>query len=161
MQPRINRDSVSAVFLLLFCGIFIAASFDIEATNYGTLQSAVWPQIILGALSVFSLLLLTQALRRPAAAGAGGGLLDWLRRYRNPLICYALFLGFLVSLPILGMLLGGILFVLLMLTILGGGKLAQLPLHLGIAVISVGAMWAIFTYALGVFLPGGIILNLQ
>ncbi|MDJ0936132.1 MAG: tripartite tricarboxylate transporter TctB family protein [Kiloniellales bacterium] len=161
MQPRINRDSVSAVFLLLFCGVFIAASFDIEETNYGTLQSSVWPQIILGALSVFSLLLLTQALRRPPAAGAGGGLLDWLQRYRNPLICYALFLGFLVSLPVLGMLLGGILFVLLMLTILGGGKLAQLPLHLGIAVISVGAMWAIFTYALGVFLPGGIILNLQ
>ena len=161
MQPRINRDSVSAVFLLLFCGVFIAASFDIEETNYGTLQSSVWPQIILGALSVFSLLQLTQALRRPPAAGAGGGLLDWLQRYRNPLICYALFLGFLVSLPVLGMLLGGILFVLLMLTILGGGKLAQLPLHLGIAVISVGAMWAIFTYALGVFLPGGIILNLQ
>ena len=161
MQPRINRDSVSAVFLLLFCGVFFAASFDIEETNYGTLQSSVWPQIILGALSVFSLLLLTQALRRPPAAGAGGGLLDWLQRYRNPLICYALFLGFLVSLPILGMLLGGILFVLLMLTILGGGKPAQLPLHLGIAVISVGAMWAIFTYALGVFLPGGIILNLQ
>ena len=161
MQPRINRDSVSAVFLLLFCGVFFAASFEIEATNYGTLQSSVWPQIILGALSVFSLLLLTQALRRPPGAGEGGGLLDWLRRYRNPLICYALFLGFLVSLPILGMLLGGIFFVLLMLTILGGGKPAQLPLHLGVSVISVGAMWAIFTYALGVFLPGGIILNLQ
>ena len=161
MQTRINRDSVSAVFLLLFCGVFIAASFDIETTNYGTLQSAVWPQIILGALSLFSLLLLTQALRRPPAPGEGGGLGAWLRRYRNPLICYALFLAFLVSLPVLGMLLGGILFVLVMLTILGGGKLAQLPLHLAIAVVSVGAMWAIFTYALGVFLPGGIILNLQ
>ena len=161
MQTRINRDSVSAVFLLLFCGVFFAASFDIETTNYGTLQSSVWPQIILGALSLFSLLLLTQALRKPPAAGEGGGLLAWLRRYRNPLICYALFFGFLISLPVLGMLLGGILFVLVMLTILGGGKLAQLPLHLVIAVVSVGAMWAIFTYALGVFLPGGIILNLQ
>ena len=161
MQSRINRDSVSAVFLLLFCGVFIAASFDIQETTFGTLQSSVWPRIILGALSLFSLLLLTQALRNPPAAGEGGGALGWLRRYRNPLICYALFLGFLVSLPTLGMLLGGILFVLLMLTILGGGKPAQLPLHLGIAVVSVGAMWAIFTYALGVFLPGGIILNLQ
>ena len=161
MQSRINRDSVSAVFLLLFCGVFIAASFDIQETTFGTLQSSVWPRIILGALSLFSLLLLTQALRNPPAAGEGGGPLGWLRRYRNPLICYALFLGFLVSLPVLGMLLGGILFVLLMLTILGGGRPAQLPLHFGIAVVSVGAMWAIFTYALGVFLPGGIILNLQ
>lgn len=161
MQRRINRDSLTAVFLLLLCGAFIAASFEIEVTNYGTMQSSIWPRVLLGALTLFSLLLLAQALRTPPEAGAEPGLGNWLRRYRNPLICYALFFGFLVSLPLLGMLLGGILFVFLMLAILGGDLRRRLPLYALIAVVSVTAMWAVFTYALGVFLPAGVILNLQ
>ena len=155
MRRSLNRDTIVAVFLLLFCGLFLGASFEIEETNYGTMQASVWPRIVLAALAICSLLLLTQALRHPPAPGEGGGMSGWLRRYRSPLICYLLFLLFLLTLPWLGMLAGGILFVFLMLSVLGGPGLANAPIHGAIAVISVGAMWAIFTFALGVFLPSG------
>ena len=46
-MTRLNRDAIVAIFLLLFCGVFITASFEIEETSYGTMPSSVWPQIVL------------------------------------------------------------------------------------------------------------------
>jgi hypothetical protein len=165
---RINRDVIIALALLIGCGVLFVESLNIEETSYGTIQSHVWPQILLAGLTVFSLLLLGQAVRsggggRPPSDGepGAGGFGGWLRRYRNALWCYALFFGFLVTLPVLGMLLGGGLFVFLTLTILGKLELRAVPLHAAIAVVSVGAMWAVFTFGLRVFLPDGTLLNLQ
>ncbi len=163
--PRINRDVVVALVLLVFCGAFIYATFYIRVTDYGTIQSSLWPRLILGALTIFSLGLLAQSVRNGGVlAGAppeGGGFRGWLRRYRNALVCYALFLVFLVTLPILGMLLGGILFVFLTLTFLGRPSLRAVGTHAAISIGSVGAMWAIFTFGLNVFLPEGMLLSFQ
>ena len=52
-----------------------------------------------------------------------------------------------------GILIGGMAFVFALLTALGGFR--TWPLHIAIAVISVGGMWATFTYALRVILPRG------
>ena len=158
MAFGIHRDSLIAVFLLLVCGVFLAASFEIEETNYGTMQASLWPQVILAVLALFSLLLLGQSLRhRPVPREGAGGLLSWLLGYRNPLLCYALFLAFLLTLPILGMLVGGSLFVFGMLSLLGPPGLGRVPFHAAVALGSVGFMWAVFTFALGVFLPAGLI----
>lgn len=159
---RINRDVVVAVVLLAACGVMFHASFDIEETSYGTLSSRVWPQVLLGALAVFALGLLAQALARGTEGGeraAGGGLAAWLGRYANALWCFGLFLAFLLTLPVFGMLLGGALFVFAVLSILGPPGWGKLPAHAAVAVISVGAMWAIFTFWLRVFLPEGMILS--
>ena len=43
-MSRINRDVVVAIVLLLVCGAFLVASFEIEETTYGTMPSRVWPQ---------------------------------------------------------------------------------------------------------------------
>ncbi|MDJ0896653.1 MAG: tripartite tricarboxylate transporter TctB family protein, partial [Alphaproteobacteria bacterium] len=94
-----------------------------------------------------------------AEAKTKPGLLGWLDRYRNALICYALFLAFLLSLPVLGMLIGGALFVFATLSALGAPSLRLVPMHLAVAVGSVGVMWAIFTFGLRVFLPEGMILQ--
>jgi predicted membrane-bound spermidine synthase len=71
-----------------------------------------------------------------------------------------LFLAFLLTIDFLGMLLGGIVFVFLALSVLGERTPKQLTIHALVAVISVGAMWAIFTFALRVILPEGTILSI-
>jgi tripartite tricarboxylate transporter TctB family protein len=159
---RLNRDTLIALLLLVFCGVMISASLDIEETNYGTMQSSVWPQVVLGVLTVFCLAMLGQSVLKPSVVktenGAGS---SGLGRYRNAITVYVLFFLFLVTLPYLGMLLGGIGFVFLALTLLGEPELKRVPLHLAVAIGTVGLMWSIFTFGLGVLLPDGELLQLN
>ena len=122
---RMTRDSYVALFLLALCGVFFHASFDIEVTNYGTIQSSLWPRVILTALTAMSALFLVTSLRRPddgPVVAAGG----FFRRYRNALWIFALFFAFVATLPV--MLIGGFLFVFLALSALGPARLAIRPL---------------------------------
>ncbi|WP_323797246.1 tripartite tricarboxylate transporter TctB family protein [Nisaea sp.] len=161
-MARLNRDTLIALLLLVFCGVMISASLEIEETNYGTMQSSVWPQVVLGVLTVFCLAMLGQSVLKPSVVktenGAGSG---GLGRYRNAITVYVLFFLFLVTLPYLGMLLGGIGFVFLALTLLGEPELKRVPLHLAVAIGTVGLMWSIFTFGLGVLLPDGELLQLN
>ena len=126
------------------------------------MQSSVWPQAVLGILTVFCLAMFGQSVLKPAVAkpessAASGG----IGRYRNAITVYILFFLFLVTMPYLGMLLGGVGFVFLALTLLGEPELKRVPLHLAIAVGMVGLMWTIFTFGLGVLLPDGELLQLN
>lgn len=158
-MKAINRDTIVAIFLLLFCGAFYAASFQIEKTTYATIGAEVWPSLILALLFVLSAIYLFQSVRQgpgdEARPEAG-----FLARYRNAILCYVLFLAFLLTLDVLGMLLGGIAFVFLTLSVLGERTPRQLGIHAIVAVVSVGAMWAIFNFALRVILPEGEILSI-
>jgi hypothetical protein len=154
---RLNRDVYIAILLLLLCGTFFAASFAIRKVDYGILTAAAWPRIILVALTVLSLIYLVQSLRRgaPTDGAEPFSIKGLLAKYRNPLWCYALFLLFLLTLEYLGMLIGGVLFVFCLLTAIGGASKRNLITHALIAVIMVGAMWGLFTFALGVIFPQG------
>jgi len=154
---RLNRDVYIAIFLLLLCGAFLTASFHIREIDYGILTPAAWPQIILVALTILSMIYLVQSLRRGAGPDDGTpvSVKGVLEKYRNPLWCYALFLLFLLTLDYLGMLIGGVLFVFCLLTAIGGASKRNLIIHALIAIIMIGAMWALFTYALGVIFPQG------
>ncbi len=162
-MQRINRDAVVAVALLVVCGIFFWASFDIRQPDYGVLLPTTWPRIIIGVMAFLSLIYLVQSLSQGAAAREGAampsererGVLGWLTHWRNPLICFGMFLAYLVVLPYLGMLLAGISFVFLLLTLLGGWAPRQLALHAAVAVVAIGSMWSLFTFGLGVLLPSG------
>lgn len=162
-----NRDVLIALVLLVMCGVFLVKSLDIRDTPYASVQPWVWPQIILVLLTLCVLALMWQALMRGPACQADdagrrpAGLVGWLAYYRNPLICYLLFFLFLASMPILGTLISGTLFVFLTLSVLGPPRVSMVPIHLTIAVVSVGAMWAVFTFALKVFLPEGEILQIS
>ena len=72
---------------------------------------------------------------------------------------FALFLVYLLSMPYLGMLIGGLAFVFLLLNALGGWQPKQLVLHAIIALVTVGGMWSLFTFGLRVILPPGEILG--
>jgi hypothetical protein len=154
----INRDTAVAIFLLLLCGVLYAASYEIEQTSYATIGADVWPRLIIALLFVLSLVYLFQSI------GKGPGKkvehkAGFLSRYRNAIMLYGLFLGFLFTLDILGMLLGGIAFVFLALTVIGEPTPRNVAIHAGVAVVSVGAMWAIFTFGLRVILPEGVVLS--
>jgi putative tricarboxylic transport membrane protein len=155
----INRDTIVAIVLLALSGVLWNASYDIELTNYGTMPSAVWPRIIIVAIGLFAALMLLMSLVRPEPRGeADGAALPLTTRYRNATIIYALFLLFLLTLPTLGMHLGGALFVFLALTALGRPSPKLIAVHAAVAVGSIGIMWTIFTFGLRVILPQGTIL---
>lgn len=157
---KANRDTYVAVVLLAICGVLFSSTFYVEDMGYATIGSEVWPQLILVVLAALTLAYLFQSLRQGREAGGeeGGGFRGWLGRYRNALWCYLLFFLFLVTLPWLGMLLGGILFVFLTLTVLGNRSPRDHLIHGIIAVGTITLMWAIFTFGLNVFLPQGEIL---
>lgn len=161
---RISQDTVTAIVLLLLCGGFWAATYQVPDMGYQTMGSVVWPRIILAVLAIMSLIYLVTSLRTgpdqraEQDAGRKSGIVGWFRHHRNPIICFALFFLFLVTLPLLGMLLGGVAFVFLLLTILGDRSPRAIVLHAAIAIAMVGAMWSVFTFALRVILPAGAIL---
>ena len=156
-MSRLNRDVYIAIVLLVLCGAFFTASFHIREIDYGILTPAAWPRIILVALTILSLTYLVQSLRQgaPPDDTKPFSIKGTLEKYRNPLWCYGLFLAFLLTLDYLGMLIGGVLFVFCLLTAIGGASKRNLIVHALIAVIMIGAMWALFTYALGVIFPQG------
>lgn len=152
----LNRDTICAVLLLLICGGLAWASLDIREPNYGQLSPATWPRVIVGVMAVLSLIYLIQSLRQGPDApnpDAPRGVAEFFAYWRNVIWVFVLFGAYLLAIPYLGMLVGGVLFVFLVLTALGGWR--PFVLHCAIALISVGGMWLLFTHALRVILPRG------
>jgi hypothetical protein len=168
-MSTIRRDTGVAVLLLLFTAVMFAESFEIRRAMFSSLAAETWPRILLGALAVLGTIYLVQSLRgtvEPAEideieAGADPGFAATIRRYANPVMCFATFLGFLLLMPWLGMLIGGVLFVFVTLSLLGPRTVRAVVLHAIIAVVSVTAMWAIFSFGLGVFLPQGSLVSFR
>lgn len=157
---RVHREAVVAVVLLLLCGAFFAATFMIRETSYGTIGSELWPRMVIVVLAFFTAVHLIASLRaEPEERAPDEGLRarreGFYATYRNPIWSFATFAVFLVALPYLGMLIGGVLFVFATLSILGEHDGRSLAIHGVIALATVGAMWAIFTFALHVILPEG------
>lgn len=171
-MQRLNRDAVIAIVLLMACGILFWSTFSIRVPDYGQLKPSTWPRTVLVLLSVLSVIYLVQSLREGAApkdaydgdnGGEGGygaapdrtGLVGWFVHWRNPLWCFALFFVYLLTLPYLGSLIGGVGFVFMLMGVLGGWAPRRMIEHAAVAFVTVGGMWGIFTYVLGVILPPG------
>ena len=163
-MTRVNRDTVIAIVLLMACGILLAASFEIREPDYGVLSPATWPRVIIAVLTFLSLIYLVQSIRMgvPEAApdkDSPWSIAGFIAHWRNVFWVFALFLVYLLTMPYLGMLIGGLAFVFLLLNALGGWQPRQLVLHGTIALVTVGGMWSLFTFGLHVFLPPGEILG--
>jgi len=164
-MERLNRDVIIAIILLAFCGVFFWASFDIRQPDYGVLMPSTWPRAVLGVMTLLSFIYLLQSLNSeivPDEDEYGPSLFEakaWLRYWRNPLWCFGLFFAYLLTLPVLGMLIGSVCFVFVLQGFLGGWDRRNLPMHAVVALISVGGMWSLFTFGLGVLLPPGLILD--
>lgn len=163
-MTRLNRDVYVAVALLVFCGVMFWASFDIREPDYGVLPPTAWPRVVLILLSVLSLIYLVQSLRRgpdgeATEAEPPKSLRERIHSWRNPVFCFVLFFAYLALLPVLGMLIDGILFVFCLLGALGGFDRRSVMEHAAVALVTVGGMWSIFTFGLGVLLPTGILIE--
>lgn len=158
----LNRDALVAVFFLLLCAVMFIATMDLPPAMFGQMSPALWPRIILVPLALLSALLLFQSQRgaKEAEPGEKKSLAEWWEYNKNPIICFALFFAFLVTMPTVGMLLGGLAYVFLTLCVLGGWKPRQMALHAAISIFFVIGMWAVFTQLLGVLLPEGEILRI-
>jgi len=155
-MSKMNQDSWSALFLLLFSTLFFNASYDIRDLGFETLGAEVWPRIILVILALLSLILLVRSISQPPKMESRGfSWKQWFATYSNALWCFSLFLLFLVTLPYFGMLLGGVLFVFALLCIVGHRTTRATIQHIFIATGCIGVMWAIFTFGLKVMLPQG------
>jgi putative tricarboxylic transport membrane protein len=155
-MKRLNRDTVTAVLLLLFCGLLFRQTFFVRKVPFSIMGSEVWPRVILTALFVLLLIYLFKSLITPPKNTIEKRPLKvWLEMYRNPLWCFAMFFLFLIILPYLGMLLSGILFVFITQSIIGSRDKRSLLLHALIALGAVGGMWSVFRFGLGVVMPTG------
>ena len=173
----ISRDIAVAIFLLAVCGVLWYASFDIRVPDYGQLSPATWPRVIIGALTLLSFLYLVQSVRAggntaapsltdPSTETQSASNSDhdsepttnnsgFYNHWKNVIWCFVLFGLYLYSLEWLGMLVGALAFVFLLLCALGGWQPKKLLMHAVIAIATVGGMWSLFTYGLGVLLPSG------
>lgn len=155
MKKRFNRDTITALLLLVMCGVLFQQTFNIRKVPFSEMGSEVWPRFVLLLMAVLALIYLFQSMANPPPQKGPFSLKAWLAAYRNPLICFGMFFVFLLALPWLGMLVAGILFVGVTQTILGGADTRRVLTHALVSVVSVGGMWLLFTHALGVVLPRG------
>ena len=161
---RPNSDTLIALLLLVVCGELLRQTFFFRIPPFATMGSEVWPRLVVGVLAALSVIYLIQSLA-PAAAkteteAETTSPTGEAKRFshRNAVICFVLFTLFVATLPWLGMLLGGIAFVFLMQEFMGPRDMRSRVTHLAVAVVSVGGMWAIFSFALRVILPQGVLL---
>lgn len=155
-MKRLNRDTVTAVLLLLFCGLLFQQTFFVRKVPFSIMGSEVWPRVILIALFILLLIYLFKSLITPPKnATEKRSLKVWLEMYRNPMLCFGMFFLFLLALPYVGILIGGILFVFITQTLIGSRDKRSLILHALVSVGAVGGMWAVFRFGLGVVMPTG------
>ncbi|MDP4836607.1 MAG: tripartite tricarboxylate transporter TctB family protein [Burkholderiales bacterium] len=155
-MKRLNRDTVTAVLLLLFCGLLYQQTFFVRKVPFSIMGSEVWPRVILTALCILLLIYLFKSLITPPKnATEKRSLKVWLEMYRNPVLCFGMFFLFLLALPYVGILIGGILFVFITQTLIGSRDKRSLILHALVSVGAVGGMWAVFRFGLGVVMPTG------
>ena len=161
---RISRDTGISIILLLFCGFLIWAGGQIRDPQFGELSPAAWPKGVTWVLTALCLLYFFQSVIAQRAgthdvpepvSDRKPGMTNWMRYYFNPIVCFILYFAFLYTLPFFGTLVGGSLLVFALLSVLGGIRPRQLILHAVLAIVSVGAMWSIFTFGLRVLLPRG------
>jgi len=160
---NINKDTIVAIFLLLFCGIMINNSFEIEDPGYQGMKASFWPTVILCLLSVMCLVMLIKSVVYKTDNNLDAidqNTSNIFFKFKNALICFFMFVLFLTFLDYLGMLIGGILFVFGLLTLLGGSSPKKLFNHFIISIITIGIMWSIFTFGLKVILPEGELLRI-
>lgn len=167
---RLNQDTIIAILLLMASGVLFWETMSIRSPDYGVLKPATWPQVIIVAMALLSAIYLIQSIKQgasdtdadpdaPKKAARDAGVLNWFIHWKNPIFCFTMFLFYLLTLPILGSLIGGVIFVFTLMGILGGFAPKKMVVHAALALATVGGMWAIFTYGLEVILPPGLIFS--
>ena len=162
-----NRDFWTSLFLLFLSFVLYRESTFIEDVDYGSMKADVWPTFLVMLLVVLSISMLVKSLIEYRQATQSStqdnenaeqtdSVAGWTWLI-NPMIVFVLFFLFLITLDYLGMLIGGIFFTFITMTLLGQISWRTVPIYFAISVISISGMWAIFTFGLRVMLPEGVL----
>ncbi len=155
-MSRVNPDIVISLLLMVLSATLFIETFGMQKVHLAIIGAKLWPRIVVIVLFFLSAIYLVQSIRaRRPPAEAPFSLMGWLSENRNVIGCFAIYALFLVTLPYLGMLLGGSLFVFATLTLIGKRDLRGYLIHAVVAVVTIGGMWAVFRFGLGVILPEG------
>lgn len=158
---RFSTDAIIALILLVMCAELYRETFGFRSVAFSTMSPAAWPRFVILLLAVFCAALLGKEVFSLAGSGSGTtGKAAPHISYRTAMICFGLFAVFLAVTPWLGMLIAGLLYVFIMQEVLGPRDMKSRLVHLAIAIVSVGGMWAVFTFALRVILPQGVLLRM-
>lgn len=158
-MTRVNADVVIALLLLVLSSVLFVETFTYERVYLAIIGAKLWPRIVVVLIFILAAIYLVQSLRAPVERSpVRPG--SWLKANRNIIAVFALYGLLVIALPYLGLLLAGTAFVFATLRAIGQPGSRAILVDAAVAVISVGAMWAVFTFALGVVLPAGEILPL-
>ena len=152
----LNRDVYIALLLLGITCLYFWETSNIPDPGYASLGSDVWPRVILAPLFVLCVAYLIQSLRRGRTEGGEPFRFGvFFARYRNPVLCFVIFFGFLLVIDFLGMLIAGIIVTFLLLSAIGDRTPKAIMMHVLVSVISVGLVWSLFTFVLRLYMPEG------
>lgn len=160
---RFSADAIMALVLLVISAELYRETFHFRNVPFATMSTSTWPRFVIVLLAVLCGALLVKSLSSQAGlagAAAPAGQQGKSISHRTAAICFGLFAAFLAVTPWLGMLIAGILYVFIMQEVLGPRDFKSRLVHLAIAVVSVGGMWSVFTFALRVILPQGVLLRM-
>lgn len=155
-MSRLSPDIIISLLLMTLSAALFVETFGMQKVHLAIIGAKLWPRIVVIALFFLSTLYFIQSVRatRPPPS-APVSAKCWVLENRNVIGCFAIYALFLLTLPYLGMLLGGSLFVFATLTLIGKRDLRGHLIHAAVAVVTIGGMWALFRFGLGVILPEG------
>lgn len=162
-MKRLDANVVIALLLVTISTVLYVDTYFYNTVPGAIIGAKIWPRVVTIFLGGLSAIYLIQSLRaaRPEPKPddmSQIGFTAWLALNRNVIGCFVLYGIFLFSLKWLGMLLGGMAFVFVTLTFLGPNERRSHLINAAVAVVTIGCMWLLFTYVLGVILPQGEIL---
>jgi len=154
MSNRVT-NIILAAFLLGLSALLFMQTFKVEnfpGTRFG---AEVWPRAIIICLSLLSLVLLLQSLKKSNTRMSAVAVKELFERESIALSVFACFFCFLWLVPNLGAYPAGGLFVFALLTVLGAKTKRSVLLHLCIAVGASVVLWLLFSQVLKVIAPAG------
>lgn len=156
IMSRVNPDIVISLLLMVLSATLFVETFGMQKVHLAIIGAKLWPRIVVIVLFFLSVIYFVQSIRtRRPPSDEPFSARQWLVDNRNVVGCFAIYGLFLITLPYLGMLVAGSLFVFAVLTLIGRRDLRAHVIHAVVAVVTIGGMWAVFRFGLGVILPEG------
>jgi len=150
-----RRDIGLGFGLLVFCGFMYWQAGLAPHNPFVPYGPAFYPRVILLILAGLAVWMMAEAwTQKPKAAAAATGA-GQAPDYRRVLLGFAIFLGYVGALSILGFLAATFLFVLGLSWAIGPRRTAELPKLLALAVGTTAGTFLLFEKYLHVFLPRG------
>lgn len=153
-----RRDIWIGLGLLAFCGLMYRQAGFAPAPPFVPYGPSFYPRVTLVVLAGLAVWLIAETWSRGSgAAAAAPKRTGQAPDYRRVVLGFALFLGYVGALSILGFLAATFLFVLGMSWALGPRQAAELPKLLALALGTAAGTFLLFEKYLHVFLPRGLL----